>query len=124
MVDREYVGSISTRKLVIETAKLNVITAYSGAEAIAMLERFPAVDGVVSDTGIADLACGEVIERPKSIRKVPVVAIGTPRVGRCAEADYFLEAFEPGRLLDLLRRIAPEAQRVLEREKAGFRVDE
>ena len=41
VIDREYASSISTRKLVIETAKLNVITAYSGAEAIETLKRFP-----------------------------------------------------------------------------------
>jgi hypothetical protein len=32
VVDQEHSGSISTRKLVIETAKFNVLTAYSGAE--------------------------------------------------------------------------------------------
>lgn len=34
VIDREVGGSISTRKLVIETAKLNVITAYSAAESM------------------------------------------------------------------------------------------
>ena len=32
VVDREFASSISTRKLFIEAAKLNVITAYSGVE--------------------------------------------------------------------------------------------
>ena len=39
-MDAEFPGSISSRKLVIETAKFNVITAYSGTEAIETLERF------------------------------------------------------------------------------------
>lgn len=30
VIDREFPGSISTRKLVLETAKFNVLTAYSG----------------------------------------------------------------------------------------------
>ena len=34
VVDPEHSDSISTRKLVIESAKLNVITAYSAAEAL------------------------------------------------------------------------------------------
>ena len=34
IVDQEYAGSISTRKLVIETAKLNVLTAYSPARSL------------------------------------------------------------------------------------------
>ncbi len=119
VVDREYVGSISTRKLVIETAKLNVITAYSGAEAVATLERFPMIDGIVLDTGIADVPCEELVERLKAVRDLPVVAIGVPRVGRCEHADYFFEAFEPAKLLNLLQRIAPDAARVMEQEKTG-----
>jgi CheY-like chemotaxis protein len=52
VVDREFPGSISTRKLVIETAKFNVLTAYSGEEAIETLKRFPAIDGIVLDAGV------------------------------------------------------------------------
>lgn len=47
ILDQEFPGSISSRKLVIESAKLNVITAYSPREAIETLERYPRVDGVV-----------------------------------------------------------------------------
>ena len=52
VVDQEHSGSISTRKLVIETAKFNVITAYTGAEAIQTLNKFPAIDAVVLDASI------------------------------------------------------------------------
>lgn len=55
VVDREHSGSISTRKLVIETAKFNVITAYSSDEAIDTLRRFPAVSGIVLDAGMKDM---------------------------------------------------------------------
>ena len=57
VIDREYAGSISTRKLVIETAKLHVITAYSAAEALETLECYPAVNGIVLDAGIRDIPC-------------------------------------------------------------------
>src|ERR1700692_3947670 len=56
VVDREFPGSISTRKLVIETAKFNVLTAYSAEEAMELLERSPAVSGVVIDDGIEGVA--------------------------------------------------------------------
>ena len=119
VIDREYAGSISTRKLVIETAKLNVITAYSGAEAIATLERFLEVDGIVLDAGITDLPCEEVIARLKTIRELPVVVVGTPRVSHSAGADYFVETFEPVKLLSLLQQIVPAAERVRKREETG-----
>lgn len=66
VVDPEHSGSISTRKLVIESAKLNVITAYSGAEAIETLERFPTVDGVVCNAEVRDMSIAEVVHARRS----------------------------------------------------------
>ena len=52
VIDREFPGSISTRKLMIETAKFNVLTAYSGKEALEVFTRFPAVSGVVLTSSV------------------------------------------------------------------------
>lgn len=107
VVDRDYAGNISTRKLVIETAKLNVITAYSGAEAIESLKRFPNVDGIVADTGVQDVSLDELIRSFKTIRpKIPVISISSPGAAESDLVDYQLESFEPVRLLELLRSIA------------------
>src|ERR1700760_3188619 len=109
VVDQEHSGSISTRKLIIETAKFNVITAYSGAEAIQTLKKFPAMDGVVIDAGIADVPCSEAVRQLKAIqRNVSIVAVG--RIGHdpCAGADHYLESFDPAKLLKLLQRLHPE----------------
>jgi CheY-like chemotaxis protein len=109
VVDQEHSGSISTRKLVIETAKLNVITAYSGVEAIQTLRKFPAIDGVVLDPGVTDLPCGEVVTLLKEIQpRVPIVAVGTLGHDFCPGADYYLETFDPSKLLQLLQKLEPE----------------
>ena len=50
VIDREFPGSISTRKLVIETAKFNVLTAYSAQKGIDTLRMFSAIHGVVPST--------------------------------------------------------------------------
>ena len=122
VVDREHVGSISTRKLVIETAKLNVITAYSGAEAIESLQRFPNIDGVVLDAGIKDHPCAALVRQLKQIKEgLLVIVIGTPHTSDCDGADQLLESFDPSRLLLLLQRLVPEAGRVVERVNAGVR---
>jgi CheY-like chemotaxis protein len=114
VVDREHSGSISTRKLVIETAKFNVITAYSGAEAIQTLKRFPAIDGVVIDAGITDLPCSEVVKQFKAIqRDVIVVAVGTLGNDPCVGADHYLENFDPSRLLKLLQKLQPERTAII-----------
>jgi CheY-like chemotaxis protein len=80
VIDREFAGSISTRKLVIETAKFNVITAYSGHEAVATLKRFPNMDGVVMDADIQDMSCPEMVQALKALHPgIPVIAICSPR---------------------------------------------
>ena len=109
VIDREHSASISTRKLVIETAKMNVITAYSSQEAIETLEVFPAVHGVVLDAGLKDMPCGDLVKRLKAIRPhVPVVVIGTPRQRDCSGEDHFLGSFEIPPLLELLKKLEPE----------------
>ena len=109
VIDREYAGSISTRKLVIETAKLNVITAYSAKEAIETLERFPKVDGVVLDAGVRDMSCCDLIAHIKEfLPALPIITISAPGTHDCPQADHQLESFDPARLLLLLRKLQPE----------------
>ena len=109
VVDQEHSGSISTRKLIIETAKFNVITAYSGAEAIQTLKKFPAMDGVVIDAGIADVPCSEAVKQLKAIqRNVIIVAVGRIGIDPCVGADHYLETFDPAKLLRLLQKLQPE----------------
>jgi CheY-like chemotaxis protein len=116
VIDREFPGSISTRKLVIETAKFNVLTAYSGKEALEMVERFPAVGGVVLDGGIEDIASDEVARRIKQYQpKLPVIVIASPGFTGCPEADFQLESFDPARLLEILRGLKPEASAEIEK---------
>lgn len=109
VVDREYAGSISTRKLVIETAKFNVITAYSGEEACQALRMFPAVSGIVLDGGIRDIPHDELVHRLKEIEpKTPIVVIHSYGQQLSTEAEYHLDSFEPARLLELLKQIKPQ----------------
>jgi CheY-like chemotaxis protein len=116
VVDRESSSAISTRKLIIETAKFNVITAYSSTEAIDTLKRFPALDGVVTDSGMTDMECDTLIASLKAVRKeIPVVVICTPRGTPSKLADHSLETFDPKKLLDLLQKLQPEATAHIER---------
>lgn len=116
VIDREYSGSISTRKLVIETAKFNVITAYSAAESIETLAAFPAVAGVVLDAGIRDMKCCDLVTALKEQNaRLPVVVISAPGSHECPEADHQLESFEPARLLVLLQSLVPDATAAIEK---------
>jgi CheY-like chemotaxis protein len=108
VIDREYSGSISTRKLVIETAKFNVITSYSAAEAIETLHTFPNLHGVVLDAGIRDMTCCDLVAEIKKNNSIlPVVVISAPGTHECPQADHLLESFDPAKLLSLLQSLVP-----------------
>jgi len=116
VIDREFPGSISTRKLVIETAKFNVLTAYSGKEALEIFKRFPAVSGIVLDGGLDDVSCSDVAIEVKQLQpKIPIIVIAAPGFSGCPQADYLLESFDPAKLLETLRRLKPEASAEIER---------
>ncbi|AXC12783.1 hypothetical protein ACPOL_3498 [Acidisarcina polymorpha] len=118
VLDREFPGSISTRKLVIETAKFNVITAYSAEEAVETLAAFPAIHGVVMDADIHGVPCDELIDRLKELQpRIRVVAISGPRGSVCEGADYHLESFDPRVLLETLRTLQPEEVAEIEKQE-------
>lgn len=121
VVDREQFGSISTRKLVIETAKFNVITAYSYAEAMEALERFPNVDGVVLDAAIKNGSCTELVATMKQLRpEMPIIVVGSSERHPCESPTMHLETFDPKQLLDVLKQLNPErAADIEQRERAG-----
>jgi len=108
VIDREFPGSISTRKLVIETAKFNVLTAYSGKEALQLFKRFSALDGIVMDGGIEDISAEDLTREMKVIQpKIPVIVIAAPGFEGCLGADFQLESFNPAKLLEILRGLKP-----------------
>lgn len=118
VIDQEFAGSISTRKLVIETAKFNVITAYSNHEALELLQRFPAMDGAVVDLAVRDLPCEELVRGLKSMRpEMPVIAISAPGLSECSEADFNLQSFAPEPLLELLKKLQQQKAEQIEQHE-------
>ena len=107
MIDPEFPGGISTRKLLLETAKLNVLTCYSGAEGIATLRRFPNVDAIVLNVDVRDVDCSELVRDMKGAAPtVPVILISPAGyTTRCGGVDHQLSSYEPKELLDLLQKL-------------------
>ena len=111
VVDRDFPGSISSRKLVIETAKFNVITAYDGSEAIACLKRFPNVDGVVVN---ADLEGDGQTERLISdlraiVPKLEAIVVSAGGHIQHDKREHNVDSFNPKELLDCLQSLRKEA---------------
>lgn len=112
VIDKQHPGSISTRKLVIETALLNVITAYSAEEAVAMLARFPAVDGIVLDTQVSGMTCQDLIRQLRSIRsEIPIISVSPSGNDPCGAEDFHVSSYDPQDLLEQLSRICPKETR-------------
>jgi hypothetical protein len=103
MIEVEQPEGLSTRKLVLETARHNVITAYSKNMGSSLLRRFPNVDVIVVHTEVDDVSFKQTIRELKSIRNdVPVIGI-SPSNGRDMDgADYMLSSHDPHSLLQLL----------------------
>jgi response regulator RpfG family c-di-GMP phosphodiesterase len=121
VIDREFPGSISTRKLVLETAKFNVITAYSGREALEIFMRFRALDGVVMDGELDDIPADKVVEGIKALEpNCPVVAICPPGFAACPSADYQLESYHPANLLETLRGLKPNESAQIEKHEEAI----
>jgi CheY-like chemotaxis protein len=125
VIDREHSQSISTRKLVIETAKFNVLTAYSMGEALDTARRFPAIDGVVLDSDMPGMTCPEFVAALREFAPaVPVIGVSAPRTGACEDADYRLESFEPRRLLELLEKLRPQDTAAVEKRNELLKREE
>ena len=108
ILDPEHAASISTRKLVIETAKHNVITAYTSQELLETLEMFPKVSGVILNANVRDMPCAETAARIKQRSpRMPVIAVGPPDGTPCDAVDHAVSNFDPQQLLDVLKTIEP-----------------
>jgi CheY-like chemotaxis protein len=118
VIDREHAGAISTRKLVIETAKFNVLTSYSSVEAIATLKKFSAVDGVVVDALMDDMHCTDLVTELRKIKAhIPIVAICPPGAAACEGVTEQLESFDPRRLLAILEKLVPDQTDAIEKHE-------
>ncbi len=125
ILDPEHAASISSRKLVIETAKFNVITAYSSAELLEALDVFPRVHGVVLNANARDQPFETTARRVKErYPATPVIAVGPPDGTPCDAVDHMVNNFEPQRLLDVLRTIEPASSSAIARHEQELLQDQ
>jgi DNA-binding NtrC family response regulator len=125
VIDREFPGSISTRKLVIETAKFNVLTAYSATEALDTLRHFPNIHGIVLDADVHDIPCPKLVKELKAINPaLPIIVISGPTEGICQGADQHLDSFDPKRLLGILQTLEPEKTAEIEKRNEALNKSE
>ncbi len=102
MIEHEQPEGLSARKLVVESAKHNVLTAYNVEDGVKLLERFPKVDAVLVHGLLQnrDDLIGEVRKRRP---EMPVI-VASPVERDYPGANFTIPSHEPSKLLDLLAR--------------------
>jgi hypothetical protein len=105
VIDRAVPGTISSRKLILEVGRFNVLTAYTVEEAYSTAERFD-VDGFVLDHIPGSETADEVCESLKQrYPNKPIFLVTTPDANRwqlpgCA--DHVVSSADPQKLLDVV----------------------
>jgi hypothetical protein len=106
VAEQEPDGALSTRKLVLETAKFNVITAHSPDEAREAIKVMaPGLAGlVVTSTLGSDDVCMSLAKVFKDARPdAPVFFLSPSGYQNCRWSDHQLSTYEPEKLLDVVR---------------------
>ncbi len=103
MIEHEQPEGLSSRKLVVETAKHNVLTAYTPDDGMELLRRFPAVDIILLHATVLD--SHPLIPAVRRIAPKAPIVVATPHPGQTFPgADFVISSHDPQALIDLLAR--------------------
>ena len=111
VAETEPLAALSTRKLVLETAKFNVLTAHSREEAVELLQRG---QGLVSATiVVADVkGAQDVIAAAKQAGpRQPVIYI-SPMAISAPGADHVVSTHDPEALVRLCRDLLGDPRQI------------
>jgi CheY-like chemotaxis protein len=105
VIEPDPIQALSVRKLVLETAKFNVLTAHSQEEALEIARLFPAISAIIVAHDRA-FNCEALTPRLRRILKnAPMIAITARIAQRCNGADHHVSSHEPEKLLELVRSL-------------------
>lgn len=102
MIEEEQPEGLSARKLVAETARHNVLTAYTAESGMDLLRRFPKVDAVLVHQAIVE-ARPKLIDEIKEVAPEVPILLTTPfRYSMDPRVDYVLDSHNPMDLIEVL----------------------
>jgi CheY-like chemotaxis protein len=97
--------ALSSRKLLLETFKFNVITAHSVTETLDVVELFPRSDALIVHCGLPGFNSAEAIEKVKSFAPQMQIIALTPTERELKWADHVVHSHRPQELLTLVQRL-------------------
>jgi len=102
MMEEEQPEGLSARKLVVETAKHNVITAYTADDGIDLLRRFPNINVVLVHVRLLHKQ-PNVLARVRMIApRVPIILASPGGEQTAPEASFTVDSHQPHQLVTLL----------------------
>jgi CheY-like chemotaxis protein len=97
--------ALSSRKLLLETFKFNVITAHSVPETLEMVKLFANCDALIVHCGLPGFDGGEAIKGVRtSAPNMPIIAL-TPTEQELKWADHVVHSHRPQELLQLVQEL-------------------
>jgi hypothetical protein len=111
VAEPEPAEALSTRKLVMETGKFNVLTAHSSNEAVEIEQQSPALSAMVIVAALPEAE--KVIRTVKSHRPGLIVILLSPnQTERFGGVDHQVPSHEPEALLNLCRELFGDPREV------------
>jgi len=105
VVDPPDPEALSTRKLVLESAKFNVLTAFSLAEAKEILDLVPLQAAIFHERAFDEGRVQEIVNGLRGqLPRTPIIVL-SPRPGEIDGADHVLSSHDPIELVRLLRKM-------------------
>ena len=102
MIEEEQPEGLSSRKLVVETVKHNVLTAYNAKDGIDLLTRFSNVDAVLVHAGLLHRKPDLLSEIRKLCPDKPIVLASPFAEESNPEANFVVDSHKPQSLVKLL----------------------
>jgi CheY-like chemotaxis protein len=97
--------ALSSRKLLLETFKFNVITAHSVPETLELVRLFPNVNALIIHCGMEGFDADAAIQQVEQMAPaLPIIAL-TPTEREFKWADYAVHSHRPQELLTLVQKL-------------------
>jgi len=97
--------ALSSRKLLLETFKFNVVTAHSVEETLDMVKCFPRSDALIVHCRLPQFDAEKVIKTVKNnAPEMPIIAL-CPTERELKWADHIVHSHHPQELLELVQRL-------------------
>jgi len=102
MIENEQPEGLSARKLVVESAKHNVLTAYNAQEGLDLLQRFPRVDVILVHSDVLSKEPDLLAKVKAKAPDVPIILASPMGLQDGPEVTYVVDSHHPPDLLKVL----------------------